>query len=364
MKAPLFVRPLTDAEHSALRRGLHSPDAFTLRRCQVLLASDRGQRPSRIAADVGCSSQAVRNAIRAFGREGLACLKAKPTTPRRPHAAWPKDRDEGLKDLLHHSPRLFGKPTSLWTLDRLAEVCHDQGWTTRVLTGEAIRQALKRLKVQWRRAKHWITSPDPEYARKKKRRDELIERAARDPGWVLGFQDETWWTRLAQPNLFSWSAAEPLRLAERSRAKDGPQALACYGLLRQDTGDMLLRFVEGRPVSQVTEDFLGWACERLKAEGKRVLALVWDNAAWHISKRVRRWIGAHNRRAVHEGGVKIVLCHLPVKAPWLNAIEPKWVHGKRAIVEPERKLAPAEVRQRVYNYYGCPPEEPLTQQAA
>jgi hypothetical protein len=181
---------------------------------------------------------------------------------------------------------------------------------------------------------------------------------------VLGFQDETWWTRLAQPNLFAWSAAEPLRLAERVRQKDGPQALACYGLLRHDAGGMLLRFVEGRPVSQVTEDFLGWVCERLKAEGKRVLALVWDNAAWHISKRVRRWIGAHNRKAVHEGGVKIVLCHLPVKAPWLNPIEPKWVHGKRAIVEPERKLDPGEVRQRVYDYYGCPHEEPLTQQAA
>src|ERR1700681_3286248 len=98
MKPPLFVRPLTDAERPTLRRGLHSADAFTLRRCQVLLASDRGQRPSRIAADLGCSSQPVRTALRASAREGLACLKAKPTTPHRPHAAWPKDRDESLKD--------------------------------------------------------------------------------------------------------------------------------------------------------------------------------------------------------------------------------------------------------------------------
>ena len=72
-----------------------------------------------------------------------------------------------LKDLLHHSPRLFGKPTSLWTLDLVAAVCHDQGWTPRPLTREAIRVALKRLGIRWRRAKHWITSPDPSYARKK-----------------------------------------------------------------------------------------------------------------------------------------------------------------------------------------------------
>ena len=180
---------------------------------------------------------------------------------------------------------------------------------------------------------------------------------------MLGFQDETWWTRLAQPNLFAWAGEQPLRLLPNAR--DGSQeALACYGLLRADTGAMLLRFVEGRPVSQVTEDFLGWLCERFAAEGKRVFVLVWDNASWHVSKRVRRWIGAHNRKVKREGGCKIRVCYLPVKAPWLNAIEPKWLHGKRAIVEPDRKLSATEVKQRVHEHYHCEPQEPLTQKAA
>jgi len=65
--------------------------------------------------------------------------------------------------------RCFGQPTSLWTLGLAARVCFAQGWTSRVLSGEAIRLALKRLGVSWRRAKHWLTSPDPAYARKKKR---------------------------------------------------------------------------------------------------------------------------------------------------------------------------------------------------
>jgi transposase len=364
MKAPLFIRTLTDAERNALRQGLRSKDAFTLRRCQALLASASGQRPAQIAVTLGCSSQAVRDALRAFQQRGLSCLKARPPIPKRPRAAWPRQHDEDLKDLLHHSPRLFDKPTSLWTLEGVAEVCHTKGWTERVLSGEAIRQVMRRLKVSWQRAKHWLTSPDPAYVAKKKRRDELIERAARNPDWVLGYADETWWTRLAQPNLSAWTDAEPLRLRERTRGKDGPQALACYGLLRQDTGKMLLRFVEGRPVSQVTEDFLAWVCEQLAKEGKRVFVLVWDNAAWHISKRVRRWIGVHNRRVKREGGVKIVVCPLPVKAPWLNPIEPKWAHGKRAVVEADRKLAAAELRQRVHDYYGCPHEALLTQMAA
>jgi len=180
---------------------------------------------------------------------------------------------------------------------------------------------------------------------------------------VLGFQDEVWWSRLARPALHAW-AGEPLRLHEpAAEAADGdPKALACYGLLRGDTGGMMLRFVQGRPVSQVTEDFLAWTCDRLAAEGKRALLLIWDNAAWHVSARVRSWIKAHNRRVKREGGVRIVASYLPVKAPWLNAIEPKWVHGKRAIVEPDRKLSAVEVVERVCAYYGCEQLDRLSQQ--
>lgn len=182
---------------------------------------------------------------------------------------------------------------------------------------------------------------------------------------MLGFQDETWWTRLAQPDLFAWTADDPLRLG--AKAKDpkggGPEAVACYGVLRLDTGGMMLRFAEGRPVSATTEDFLGWVCGKLATEGKTVFVLVWDNAAWHLSKRVGRWIARHNRRVRRHGGCRIRVCGLPVKAPWLNPIEPKWVHGKRAIVEPDRKLTADEVRQRACDYYGCKPHPLLAKPA-
>jgi hypothetical protein len=172
---------------------------------------------------------------------------------------------------------------------------------------------------------------------------------------VLGFQDECWWSRLARPGLHAWTAAEPLRLRGLSAARGDPdpKALACYGLLRADTGGMLLRFLDGRPVSQVTEDFLGWVCDTLAAEGKAALLLVWDNAAWHVSARVRAWIKGHNRRVKRDGGVRVVACFLPVKSPWLNPIEPKWVHGKRAVVEPDRVLTAGEIEARACDYYGC-----------
>ena len=108
-------------------------------------------------------------------------------------------------------------------------------------------------------------------------------------------------------------------------------------------------------MSGITTQFLGWCCEELAAAGKKALLLVWDNASWHISQEVRRWIREHNRQVKREGkGVRIVVCGLPIKSPWLNAIEPKWVHGKRNVSEADRILSADELEARVCAYYGTP----------
>jgi hypothetical protein len=182
----------------------------------------------------------------------------------------------------------------------------------------------------------------------------LIRLAQAHGDWVLGYVDQVWWSRLQQPRLHTWSEGEPLRLVElRADQEDpDPKALACYGLLRTDLNRVWLRFVEGRPVSAVTTAFLAWGCQRLQAEGKKAWLLVWDNASWHISAEVRGWIRQHNRRAKQAGGVRLIVCQLPVKSPWLNPIEPRWRHGKRAVVEPDRQLTAQELQQRVCHYYG------------
>lgn len=83
------------------------------------------------------------------------------------------------------------------------------------------------------------------------------------------------------------------------------------------------------------------------------MLLVWDNATWHKSQAVRQWMRAHNCRVKRVGGVRILGCLLPVKSPWLNPIEPRWVHGKRAVVEAERRLTVQELTTRVCEYFGC-----------
>lgn len=167
MKPPIFVRELSKKGREALEVGLRSSDAFVLRRCQILLASSKGERPPRIAENLRCGSQTVRNAIHEFNERGLGALRAGSSRPREVHAAFDEDGAEALRELLHHSPREFGKQTSLWTLADAAQVSFEEDLTERRVSGETIRATLSRLGVRWERAKRWIESPDPEYARKK-----------------------------------------------------------------------------------------------------------------------------------------------------------------------------------------------------
>jgi DDE superfamily endonuclease len=203
--------------------------------------------------------------------------------------------------------------------------------------------------------------------RKKRRRDRLIRLAQAHPDWVLGFEDEVWWSRVRQPHVSAWTpTGQPLRLVEQSVATDDPQpkALACYGLLLRQAAaapdQLWLRFVEGRPVSALTTQFLDWCCLRLAAMGKTALLLVWDNASWHLSKAVRAWIRQHNLRVKQaRRGARILVCFLPSKSPWLNPIEPKWTHGKRKVLAPDRLLDAQELEARVYDYYACTHEPHL-----
>lgn len=167
MQTPLYVRPLTADERATLETGLRSPSAFTVRRCQILLASAEGQPTTAIGGHLRCTDQTVRNVIHAFHLRGVAMLQPQSSRPHTPSVIFDTKACESLRALLHQSPRTFGQPTSLWTLQLAAEVSFTQGLTPRLVSDETIRTALRRLGVAWKRAKHWITSPDPAYARKK-----------------------------------------------------------------------------------------------------------------------------------------------------------------------------------------------------
>src|SRR5438876_4532961 len=205
---------------------------------------------------------------------------------------------------------------------------------------------------------------------KKNARDRLIAWASQEPHWAIGYLDEVWWSRFALPRMHTWQDDDhPVRLVEQSWQKGDPdpKALACYGILWQRgpadepiRDQMSLRFVTGRPVSDITTQFLQWGCDQVQAQGKTAWLLIWDNASWHVSKLVRTWIREHNAQVKAEGkGVRILPCFLPTKSPWLNPIEPKWVHGKRAVVEPGGLLSAQQLAERICSHFGCSYESHL-----
>jgi transposase len=191
----------------------------------------------------------------------------------------------------------------------------------------------------------------------------LIAWASQQPTWAIGFQDEVWWSRFALPRLNAWqNAKHPVHLVEQSWKKGDPdpKALACYGVLWQEgipeepkREQMWLRFVSGRPVSAITTQFLDWCCQRLHTQGKTHWLLIWDNASWHKSQAVRTWIREHNLQVkLTDTGVHILPFLLPTQSPWLNPIEPKWVHGKQNVVEANGTLTAKQLAERVCAYYG------------
>lgn len=169
MRQPILVRALSTPEQQTLKRGTRSSDGFVVRRCQIILASARGEHAPAIGRQVGCDDQTVREIIQGFNRSGLDVLQRRSKRPHRITAAFSAASGEQLRQVLHQSPRTFGKASSVWTLALAAEVSFEQGLTAEPVSGETIRATLHRLGVKWTRAKHWLTSPDPAYARKKTR---------------------------------------------------------------------------------------------------------------------------------------------------------------------------------------------------
>jgi hypothetical protein len=186
--------------------------------------------------------------------------------------------------------------------------------------------------------------------------------------WVVGFLDECWWSRAAQPNLHSFSEeGAPLRLVEQMVEKDDPdpKAISCYGLYTPELARTWLRFVDGRPVSGITTRFLEWCSKKLeearRARQKSVgVDLGQRQLAYKPGGQVLDRFSQPRSQKEWSWSEEFVTCLLPKKSPWLNAIEPKWIHGKRKVVEPAGLLGAYELAERVCAAFKCPHYEHLS----
>lgn len=170
-------------------------------------------------------------------------------------------------------------------------------------------------------------------------------------------EDESWFHRFVQPQAYAWSAPEqPLKLVQRYfKHQTADKALACFGALCQQTQQLFLDFAQGYPNSEQMWWFIVKLLHLARSRGKRVLALIWDRAPWHTSKRIRQWIHAYNQQAKQCDEVRLLVFWLPRRSPWLNPIEPYWGHTKRKVCEPSGDLPVAELRRRIRAQFQATP---------
>src|SRR5215216_3521619 len=364
MKTPIFVRSLSEKERGEVEDSLRSKDAFTMRRAQILLASCRGEHAPKIARNLGCAPQTVRDAIHDFNERGMDALAAKSSCPKRTRDAFDERSAEALREMMHRSPREFGYESSLWTLAIAAEAAFEEGITHRRVSGETIRATLWRLlRVRWQRAKRWITSPEPLYERKKAARPTDGNRCHGSrvghgfPGRVLvepgGFAHP-------QQLLRERRAPAPRPAVGRQRRPRAESRLLLWTLPARDRRHLAAlrgrqaRKLHNHPVPRMVPAKARRGGQEGSSSdlGQRQLARLQKGQA--LARK-------NNRRVKESGrGVRVLSCLLPKQSPWLNAIEPKWVHGKRKVVEPDGLLGAYELADRVCRAFDCPHYEHLS----
>jgi hypothetical protein len=184
--------------------------------------------------------------------------------------------------------------------------------------------------------------------REKKQRQRWITWAEQHPQDVLLlWEDECWFSRFAQPRLKAWGELQLSQRMVLPRAPD--KALSYYGVKRHDTGDLYLYPCWRRPHSDETLQFLHWLVLGATALHRKVVLVIWDNASWHVGRKVKRWIRRYNLNARLSGRPRLLVWALPKRSPWLNPIEPHWLHAKKRICEPSNvDLSPHQLRQRIF----------------
>lgn len=164
---PIRLQALTPeelAELDQLYRTTRQPHMRT--RAQIiLLAAEQGLTAPQIAPIVRKDERTVRRWIRRYNAEGAGGLSDEPR-PGSPGKVTPAFTSR-LLEVVRRRPRALGLEFSLWTLERLADFMAEE--TSIRVSYETVRVLLKRGGIALSRPQHKITSPDPEYAVKKRR---------------------------------------------------------------------------------------------------------------------------------------------------------------------------------------------------
>ncbi len=341
------VRSITQEEQEILERWERSDDLVRYRRARILRLSQVRWKCSVIAEALALHVETVRDVIQAFNEGGIPAITPKPRSGGRP-PRYPPEAAEVAEDLVRQGPPSEEGRAS-WTLHSLARAIAARLECIQRVSHEAVRRMLAKRDIVYRRAKAWLTSPDPLYGLRKRQRDRLLAMARTAPDGAAVWLDQSWFTRW--PYAFRAWVHRKAALHVAQRWNEPVETTALYAALDDESQEAFLRWADGQPDSGGMVRFLDALMAYWSQQGKRFIVLFWDHAPWHKSAQTRTWIRAYNQRAKREGLTRLIVCFLPVRSPWLMPLEAVFGYTKHQILGDRLFGAVAELRDAVQEYF-------------
>ncbi len=341
------VRSITAEESEILDRWERGDNIVCYRRARILRLSEADWRCPAIAEVLALHVETVRWTIKTFNEGGIEAITPQPRSGGRP-PGYTQEIADVAEDLARQEPPgQEGRAT--WTLHGLAKAIAARFDHIDTMSHEAVRRLLKLRDIAYYRAKQWLTSPDPLYEQRKRRRDRLLALARAAPDGAAYWLDQSWFSRW--PYRFrAWAAKDtPLRVAQRWSEKVDTTAL--YAALDAESQEAFLRWATGQPDSEETVQFLEALMAHCTQNGLRFIVLIWDKASWHTSRRTQGWIRAYNRRAKEEARTRLIVCQLPTRSPWLMPLEPIFGWTKHQILGGRLFQTVTQLQAAVESYF-------------
>jgi transposase len=341
------VRSITAEESEILDRWERGDNIVCYRRARILRLSEADWRCPAMAEVLALHVETVRWTIKAFNKGGIEAITPQPRSGGRP-PGYTQEVADVAEDLARQEPpSQEGRAT--WTLHGLAKAIAARFDHIETMSHEAVRRLLKLRDIVYYQAKQWLTSPDPHYERRKRRRDRLLAMARTAPDGTAIWLDQSWFSRW--PYRFRAWAAKDARLRVAQRWSEKVDTTALYAALDDESQEAFLRWATGQPDSEETVEFLEALMVHCTQNGLRFIVLIWDKAPWHTSKRTQDWIRAYNRRAREEARTRLIVCQLPTRSPWLMPLEPIFGWTKHQVLGGRLFDSVAQLQAAVESYF-------------
>ena len=302
------VREPTDEENDQLKRMKRQEVGRVAIRAHIILLSSRGYSAPKIAEIHDVTGPMVYKWMDRFDEEGPSGLHDRERTGRPKKIT--EEVEEEIETLLEGNPTEEGENATRWTTDRIAEYL-DQELGVDVHP-ETVRDALSRLEYSWTRPRRKLPPVDPEAYRE--RIQAIVEAVGEaSPNATVLIEDETEVKRFP-PLRRQW---QPVGQQRPVTVPDGNEDFTLYGTLDLTSGRTCVEaYDKGR--SDCTIEHLKSLLQRTVGQ----VILVWDQATWHTSKKVRRWLGDQDR---------IETYLLPVRSSETNPMEDLWRELKEQV---------------------------------